>query len=38
MPTKYININGHAVYMHYAGQTTLPEVIPDFSNAAARSS
>jgi pimeloyl-ACP methyl ester carboxylesterase len=31
MPTKYININGHAVYMHYAGQTTLPEVVPDFS-------
>ena len=31
MPTKYIHINGHAVYMHYAGKTTLPEVIPDFS-------
>ena len=31
MPTKYINVNGHAVYMHYAGKTTLPDVIPDFS-------
>ncbi len=31
MPTKYIHINGHAVYMHYAGKTTLPDVVPDFS-------
>ena len=35
MPTKYIHINGHAVYMHYAGKTTLPEVIPDFSRGRA---
>jgi len=31
MPTKYVHINGHAVYMHYAGKTTLPDVVPDFS-------
>src|ERR1700683_1048787 len=35
MPTKYIHINGHAVYMHYAGKTTLPEVIQDFSRGRA---
>lgn len=31
MPTKYIHVNGHAVYLHYAGKTTLPNVVPDFS-------
>ncbi len=31
MPTKYLHINGHAIYFHYAGPTTLPEVMPDFS-------
>lgn len=31
MPTKYIHVNGCAVYLHYAGATTLPEVVPDFS-------
>jgi len=34
MPTKSIQINGHAVYMHYAGKTTLPDVIPNFPRAA----
>ena len=31
MPTKYAHINGHAIYLHYAGKTTLPDVPPDFS-------
>jgi len=31
MPTKYIEVSGHATYFHYAGQTTLPGVAPDFS-------
>ncbi|MGH7948678.1 MAG: alpha/beta fold hydrolase [Candidatus Binataceae bacterium] len=31
MPTKYIDVKGHATYFHYAGQTTLPDVVPDFS-------
>ena len=35
MPTKYIHVGDHAVYMHYAGKTTLPEVIPDFSKGRA---
>jgi len=31
MPTKYTEVKGHATYYHYAGQTTLPDVVPDFS-------
>ncbi len=31
MPTKYTHVNGHAIYYHYAGGTTLPDVVPDFS-------
>ena len=31
MPTKYVHLNGNAVYLHYAGPTTLPDVVPDFS-------
>jgi pimeloyl-ACP methyl ester carboxylesterase len=31
MQTKYIHINGHATYIHYAGKTTLPDVVPDLS-------
>lgn len=31
MPTKYIHIDGHATFIHYAGKTTLPDVVPDFS-------
>ncbi len=31
MPTKYIEVSGCATYFHYAGQTTLPDVVPDFS-------
>ncbi len=31
MPTKYVDVKSHAVYTHYAGRTTLPDVIPDFS-------
>jgi pimeloyl-ACP methyl ester carboxylesterase len=31
MPTKYTDVEGHAIYCHYRGATTLPEVIPDFS-------
>jgi pimeloyl-ACP methyl ester carboxylesterase len=29
MPTKYWDVSGHAIYLHYAGATTLPEVPPD---------
>ena len=31
MPTKYIDVQGCATFLHYAGATTLPDVIPDFS-------
>jgi pimeloyl-ACP methyl ester carboxylesterase len=31
MPTKYVEVRGCATYYYYAGQTTLPEVTPDFS-------
>lgn len=31
MPTKYTYVNGYAIYYHYAGKTTLPDVVPDFS-------
>jgi pimeloyl-ACP methyl ester carboxylesterase len=31
MPTKYTDVKGHAIYYHYRGATTLPDVIPDFS-------
>ena len=31
MPTKYVHLNGHAIYLHHVGNTTLPEVAPDFS-------
>jgi pimeloyl-ACP methyl ester carboxylesterase len=31
MPTKYTEVKGHAIYYHYRGATTLPDVIPDFS-------
>jgi pimeloyl-ACP methyl ester carboxylesterase len=31
MPTKYVDVKGYATYFHYAGQTTLPDVVPDFS-------
>ncbi|HUO03576.1 MAG TPA: alpha/beta fold hydrolase [Candidatus Binataceae bacterium] len=31
MPTKYTDVNGCAIYYHYAGATTLPDVVPDFS-------
>jgi pimeloyl-ACP methyl ester carboxylesterase len=31
MATKYINVRGHATFLHYVGATTLPEVIPDFA-------
>jgi pimeloyl-ACP methyl ester carboxylesterase len=31
MPTKYTHVNGYAIYYHYAGKTTLPDVLPDFS-------
>ncbi|SRR5579875_229901 len=29
MPTKYWDVSGHAIYLHYAGATTLPGVAPD---------
>lgn len=29
MPTKYWDVSGHAIFLHYAGATTLPEVPPD---------
>lgn len=31
MPTKYADVRGYATYYYYAGKTTLPDVIPDFS-------
>jgi pimeloyl-ACP methyl ester carboxylesterase len=31
MPTKYTDVKGHAIYYQYRGATTLPDVIPDFS-------
>lgn len=31
MPTKYVEVQGYAIYYHYAGATTLPDVTPDFS-------
>lgn len=31
MPTKYVEVQGHAIYYYYVGPTTLPDVIPDFS-------
>ncbi|HYA35842.1 MAG TPA: alpha/beta fold hydrolase [Candidatus Binataceae bacterium] len=31
MATKYVDVDGHAIYVHYAGATTLPDVMPDFS-------
>ena len=30
MPTKYWDVSGHALYLHYAGATTLPGIAPDF--------
>ncbi|HUY17899.1 MAG TPA: alpha/beta hydrolase [Candidatus Binataceae bacterium] len=29
MPTKYWDVSGHAIFLHYAGATTLPEVAPE---------
>jgi len=31
MPTKYWDVSGHAIYLHHAGATTLPEVAPALS-------
>jgi pimeloyl-ACP methyl ester carboxylesterase len=31
MPTKYVEVKGYATYYYYVGETTLPEVTPDFS-------
>ncbi len=31
MPTKYVEVQDHAIYYHYVGRTTLPDVTPDFS-------
>jgi pimeloyl-ACP methyl ester carboxylesterase len=31
MPTKYADVQGYAIYYYYVGQTTLPDVVPDFS-------
>lgn len=31
MPSKYTHVNGHAILYYYAGATTLPDVVPDFS-------
>ncbi len=31
MPTKYIQVKGYATQIYYRGQTTLPDVVPDFS-------
>ena len=31
MPTKYADVRGYATYYYYAGRTTLPDVVPDFT-------
>src|SRR5215472_10843278 len=31
MPTKYTEVNGYATHYYYHGATTLPDVVPDFS-------
>src|SRR5260370_7407848 len=31
MPTKYVEVKGYATYYYYVGETTLPDVTPDFS-------
>ncbi len=31
MATKYVEVRGCAIYYHYVGRTTLPDVTPDFS-------
>ncbi|HXW84871.1 MAG TPA: alpha/beta fold hydrolase [Candidatus Binataceae bacterium] len=31
MPTKYVEVKGHATYVFHAGATTLPDVPPDLS-------
>jgi pimeloyl-ACP methyl ester carboxylesterase len=35
MPTKYVDVNGHATCYYYVGKTTLPDVVPDFSRGQA---
>jgi pimeloyl-ACP methyl ester carboxylesterase len=35
MATKYADVRGYATYYYYVGQTTLPDVIPDFSRGRA---
>jgi pimeloyl-ACP methyl ester carboxylesterase len=35
MPTKYTNVSGCATHYYYVGQTTLPDVVPDFSRGRA---
>jgi pimeloyl-ACP methyl ester carboxylesterase len=35
MPTKYVDVSGYATYYYYAGNTTLPDVAPDFSRGRA---
>jgi pimeloyl-ACP methyl ester carboxylesterase len=35
MPTKYVDVKGYATYYHYAGKTTLPDVVPDLSRGRA---
>jgi pimeloyl-ACP methyl ester carboxylesterase len=31
MPTKYADVRGYATHYYYVGETTLPDVVPDFS-------
>jgi pimeloyl-ACP methyl ester carboxylesterase len=31
MPTKYVDVRGHATHYYYEGRTTLPDVVPDLS-------
>lgn len=35
MPTKYTQVAGHPTYYYYVGQTTTPDVVPDFSRGKA---
>lgn len=32
MPTKYWDVSGHAIFLHYAGATTLPDLPPDLGS------
>jgi pimeloyl-ACP methyl ester carboxylesterase len=35
MPSKYVDVSGHATFYYYVGKTTLPDVVPDFGRGQA---